>query len=196
MARARKIDPEMAVPAAMALFWQYGYGGLGTRQLEEETGITRFTLQTTYGGKMALFLKALDGYLDAFEIQGVPDMRDGNLDTIAQWFEDRTEPKQFSEVACFGCLMLNSIVEFSGGNADVNAQTERFYGFVRGGFARALEVVKAQGGVSADFDVEAHAEVCLGVAISQNAIIRSATDNKAGVRMARGIGSVIRTWGS
>jgi len=195
MARARKIDPEMAVPAAMALFWQHGYGGLGTRQLEEETGITRFSLQTSYGGKMALFLKALDGYLVAFTAHGVPDMRDGELDTIAKWFDARTAPVMFPEVACFGCLMLNSIIEFSGNNADVNTRAERFYDMVRGGFCGALTAAQQKGNLPSDFDVTAHAEICLGVAISQNVIIRSAADNKAGARMAAGMGAVVRGWG-
>ncbi|MEJ6708265.1 MAG: TetR family transcriptional regulator [Amylibacter sp.] len=195
MARARKIDPEMAVPAAMALFWQHGYGGLGTRQLEQETGITRFSLQTSYGGKMALFLKALDGYLEAFTVHGVPDMRDGELDTIADWFDARTTPAMFAEVACFGCLMLNSIIEFSGNNADVNARAERFYEMVRGGFCGALSAAQQKGNLPADFDVAAHAEICLGVAISQNVIIRSAANNNAGARMAAGMGAVVWAWG-
>ncbi|MBV1933634.1 MAG: TetR/AcrR family transcriptional regulator [Parvibaculaceae bacterium] len=60
MSRSRKVAPEEAVQAAMEAFWKHGYHELGTRQLEEETGITRFTLQTTYGGKKKLFLNALD----------------------------------------------------------------------------------------------------------------------------------------
>ena len=84
MARTRNIEEEPALAAAVAAFWQHGYGVLGTRQLEAETGITRFTLQKSYGGKMALFGKALDAYLDQMESDLMPLMADGTLEGLAR----------------------------------------------------------------------------------------------------------------
>ena len=92
MARSRKVEPEAALQAAMTAFWQHGYCDLGTRQIEEETGITRFTLQTAYGGKMPLFLKTLDTYLDLFENFTKLDSAHGNLEVLATWFEARVDP--------------------------------------------------------------------------------------------------------
>lgn len=194
MSRLRKTDPEMAVQAAMALFWQHGYGDLGTRQLEEETGITRFTLQTTYGGKMPLFLTALDTYLDAFEAHACPAMQDGKLETIASWFEARSNPSMYPEFARNGCFLLNASVEFLGESDEVNQRVDRFYTMVRAGFVRALTAVNKQGGVAESFDINAMAEVLLAAAIAMNIVIRSARDNTAGAQMAGATAQLIRGW--
>ncbi|NRB17866.1 MAG: TetR/AcrR family transcriptional regulator [Rhodobacteraceae bacterium] len=194
MSRSRKVEPETAIQAAMALFWKHGYHDLGTRQIEKETGITRFTLQTVYGGKMPLFLKALDRYLDTFEVHAAPTMSDGNLDAIAAWFETRSDPVMFPEVTCYGCLLLNSTVEFVGENEEVNLRADRFFDMVRGGFRGALDAVKETGGVSADFDVDAMVEVLLSAAIGLNIVIRASGRNAAGADMANAIAALVRGW--
>ena len=63
MARAKSYDREVAVEAAMLAFWRKGYGALGVREIESETSINRFALQTDFGGKQGLFLEALQKYL-------------------------------------------------------------------------------------------------------------------------------------
>lgn len=194
MSRIRKSDPEQAMQSAMALFWKQGYSQAGTRQIEDETGITRFTLQTTYGGKMPLFLKTLDGYLDAFEVNAAPQMDDGKLDTIARWFEARMNPPIFSEMSCYGCMLLNASVEFLGQNTDVNERVDRFYTMIRAGFRTALTRVKDAGGVADDFDIAAMSEVLLGNAIAMNIVIRSARKNEAGAQMAQSTAYLIRSW--
>jgi TetR/AcrR family transcriptional repressor of nem operon len=196
MSRLKKINPEEAVQAAMGLFWKHGYNNLGTRQLEEETGITRFSLQTSYGGKWSLFLSALDSYLDIFEMHGRPEMSDGSLDTIAEWFEARAQPVMMAEASCYGCFLLNSTVEFGSVDEEVNLRKERFFTMVREGFRKALNAVKQNGNVAADFDENAMAEILLSVAIGLNIVIRSAADNAAGGYMARSIAQMIRGWGN
>lgn len=194
MSREKKITPENAIKAALTLFWQYGYNQLGTRQLEQETGITRFTLQTSYGGKMSLFLTALDAYLDTFETHAAPKMTDGKLENLAKWFEMRPSPPIFIEISSQGCFLLNTAIEFSSTNAEVNKRIERFYGIVRSGLTNALTAIKQNQAVADDFDVEAMTEALLGATIGLNVVIRAAGDNAAGQKMADGMGKLIREW--
>ena len=194
MSRTRKIAPEDAVQAAMTAFWQHGYNKLGTRQLEEETGITRFTLQTAYGGKWPLFLAALDAYLDAFELQLSPNMTDGDLDTIACWFENRVNPEMLPDAANYGCFLLNSTVEFADRNEELNLRAERFYALLRNGFRAALNAVKLKRGIAQDFNVTAMSEVLLSATVGLNIIIRSATAISAGKETAYSIAALVRGW--
>ena len=90
---------------------------MGTRQLETETGITRFSLQTTVGGKEKLFLAALGQYLDISEQLIAPRMTDGSLDTIAHWFEARPRGEGLPAVSCNGCMMIAAMAEFQGDSA-------------------------------------------------------------------------------
>jgi TetR/AcrR family transcriptional repressor of nem operon len=194
LSRLKKIEPQEAEQAAMLLFWEHGYHNTSTRQIEEETGLTRFSLQTYYGGKMNLFLKALDLYLDSFEEFVSPSMHDGQLETIAIWFEQRTNPAMFAQAACFGCLLLNSTVEFSADNTQVNKRAARFFAMVGSGFQSALHAAKSAGNLPKDFDCSTNAQVLLASAVSLNIVIRSAGDNRTGKPMANAAATLVRGW--
>lgn len=141
MARLRKAEPAAALQAAQALFWEHGYASLGTRQLEEEAGLTRFMLQTAYGGKKELFLQVVDSYLDYVETSFLPDVNLSSLEELARWFESRADPEFMPNVFCHGCLMLNSLIEFRGQDLEFNQKTERFFPMVHERFGTILESV-------------------------------------------------------
>lgn len=191
MARSRKIDADAAMEAATAMFWKHGYCSLGTRQLEEETGITRFTLQTTYGGKMALFLGTLDAYLDQFETSVLITGAAENLEGVARLFETRVAPDFMPGQSCYGCLVLNSAIEFGSSNDDVNLRITRYLTLLRESFetglTRTLDMTSTQ-------SIAQKVEVLVGAALGLNVIVRAATDNCAGQDMARSIAQMVRSW--
>lgn len=195
MSRSRKVEPEAALQSAMSVFWKHGYCSLGTRQIEDETGITRFTLQTTYGGKMSLFLTVLDAYLDLLESFARPDCTNGNLEGLATWFETRTNSNVMPDISCYGCLMLNAIIEFSAESPEINLRAERYFNMLRNAFKTCLEAAKNNDTLPNDFDINAKAEVLVGIALSLNVVIRAATDNTAGQFMAASAATMIRDWG-
>ncbi len=192
--RARKIEPEEAVQAAQSLFWKHGYGGLGTRQIEEETGLTRFTLQTCYGGKKSLFLQTLDTYLDHFDAEFLPGIVSGDLEGLAAWFEARANPEIMSESGCYGCMILNVAVEFQGQDAEVSQRTERYFSSLRRCFSEVLQNAQKKGLLHQKFDVEAKTEILLAIAVGLNVIIRASADNAAGKQLATSTASMIRSW--
>lgn len=194
MSRSRKVDPETALGAAMAAFWKYGYGDLGTRQLEQETGITRFTLQTTYGGKMKLYLTALDAYLDDFERSGLLAAAQSDKEGIARFFEMRGDPDVMPQSSCNGCFMLNSTIEFSSGNEDVNQRADRYFAMLRNGFRRALRRSVSQGVPDREIGINAKVEVLLASALGLNVFIRAAGSTGAGREMAASIARMVRGW--
>lgn len=181
--------------AAMDLFWTHGFCDLGTRQIEQEAGITRFTLQTSFGGKMPLFLTVLDAYLDRFEQSEMLQTVTGGLEGVAVFFEVRGDAAAMPEIACQGCLMLNSMTEFAHREAEVNQRTERYLNMLRRGFQVGLERAKADGDVSGAFDVLGMAEVLLGAVLGLNAVIRAGDGAQAGVPMATSIAAMVRGWG-
>ena len=195
MARSRKLGPELAIQATQSLFWEHGFAGLGTRQIEEETGLTRFTLQTSYGGKKQLFLQAIDAYLDRMETSFLPDASDGSLEELATWFEARADPVMMLEIACHGCLMLNSMIEFHGQDSDVNQRAKRYFSMLRCRFCDLLKTAKINSVLSSQFDVDATVEILLGISLGMNVVIRAAGDNAAGQPLAAATACMIRKWG-
>ena len=90
--------------------------------------------------------------------------------------------------------MLNTIVEFSAQNDEINQRVERYFAMLRDGFRAVLQAAKDNGTLPIDFDVEGKVEVLIGIALSLNIIIRAANDNLAGQHMATSTARMIREW--
>lgn len=60
--RPREFCTEMALAAALRVFWSKGYEGASLNDLTEAMGITKPSLYAAFGNKEALFHKALDLY--------------------------------------------------------------------------------------------------------------------------------------
>lgn len=187
MGRHRKTLDQDVLTAARALFWQHGYAALGTRQIEAETGLTRFTLQTVYKGKMALYLMVLDNYLDMLETQFlIPDAPKG-LPTLMDWFSRRSDPLRMPDVARFGCLMMNAVIEFHGEEPEINVQAQRYFQMVRHFLLCHLE-----GNVSAP---QAKADILVAATLGLNAVIRASGSIASGQALSASITATIKEWG-
>jgi AcrR family transcriptional regulator len=60
--RPREFDVDVALAAALRVFWTLGYEGASMSDLTEAMGITRPSLYAAFGNKEELFKKALDLY--------------------------------------------------------------------------------------------------------------------------------------
>jgi len=196
MARHRKTDPQEALMRAMALFYEHGYEAVGTRQIEEQAGITRFTLQTVYGGKMALYEQTLDLYLTLSEGTVAPPAQVDTVDQLADWFLSRlSPPEDLKGMARGGCFFLNAMVEFGACNPVVTARRARYRAMIGGRFVSALEGLKQAGLLPAGFDVAPHAEILNACTLSMNIDIRAAHDNAAARPIAEACAALVRGWG-
>lgn len=62
--RKREFDAEIALEAAMQVFWQKGYAGASLADLIDSMGINKPSMYRAFGNKEALFVKATQRYLD------------------------------------------------------------------------------------------------------------------------------------
>lgn len=62
--RKREFDAEIALEAAMQVFWQKGYAGASLTDLIDSMGINKPSMYRAFGNKEALFVKATQRYLD------------------------------------------------------------------------------------------------------------------------------------
>ena len=60
--RPREFDTDVALAAALRVFWNKGYDGASLTDLTDAMGITRPSLYAAFGNKEALFKQALDLY--------------------------------------------------------------------------------------------------------------------------------------
>jgi TetR/AcrR family transcriptional repressor of nem operon len=62
VARTKEFDPDVALRAAMDLFWRKGYEATSMQDLVDHLGVGRGSIYATFGSKHELYLLALDRY--------------------------------------------------------------------------------------------------------------------------------------
>ena len=141
MARPRSFDPAEVVEAAKQSFWDRGYHRTAIEDLERSTKLNRSSLYWAFGGKRALFLKALSAYLDDFIGPRLAPMEraDAGLADVERFFGGLAELFRADEPSARrGCLMVNSIAEFEGREEQLDGRAELFRDRLSTAFTNAL----------------------------------------------------------
>ena len=194
MSRQRNVNHEAALLAAKELFWQEGYAGTSTRELEEQTGLTRFTLQNVYGGKRGFFLDTLDEYLNNAEQEFFPDPASFNLETLAEWFEQLGRAETMPLIGASGCLAINSMNEFDRDDVEVNQRIQRYFSSIEGRFCKVLENARSDGAMSADLDPKKLSRLLVSQLLGLQVIFRGRIDDQFPASFAEATAAMIRSW--
>ena len=143
--RPLEFEPQGAIDAAMQLFWERGYEQTSLQDLEGRTGLSRSSLYNTFDLKRALFTLALDRYRVQLHDRVLADLEAGTagLGDLHRFVDAVGAGLADPEVA-WGCLMINSLAEFGGRDADVvrygQAYMEQFRSAIAGGLDRAASL--------------------------------------------------------
>lgn len=156
MSRTKDFDPDVALAAAMDLFWRKGYEATSVQDLVDHLGVARASLYTTFGTKHDLYLAALDRYtaqgadgtLTWLAEPGpvLPALRRG-FRALAQDCARDTDRK--------GCLVTNTTVELVPTDGPCTQRVTAAYDQMERDFAVALSRARAQGELAADADPRA-----------------------------------------
>jgi TetR/AcrR family transcriptional repressor of nem operon len=150
--RPRGFDVRDVVEAAKDLFWERGYQGTTLADLEVATGLNRSSLYQAFGTKEALFVSALDNYIDSFIADRLAGMERPGAEPqdMVSFFSGLGELfRHDPELARRGCMWVNAIAEFAGREPpDSRADEYRrrliaaFAGCLSGGGATSVLVIE------------------------------------------------------
>ena len=148
--RPRGFDTDAAVARAMDVFWSRGYHGTALPDLLRATRLSRGSLYAAFGGKHALFLRALDRYIaDALARMDVElGPRHAPVDglrTFLAGYVDRTSGASGRR----GCLLVATAMELAGHDLDVEGRIRSFFKAVEAKAAGAFSRAKAAGELAA-----------------------------------------------
>ena len=113
--RPRAFDVDLALDRALAVFWKHGFQDASLQELTDAMGLSKPSLYAAFGDKEALYLKALERYVEKLVathsqvLVNVPDGRaavDGFLRSLAGMLADPALPG--------GCFIINGSADFGG----------------------------------------------------------------------------------
>jgi TetR/AcrR family transcriptional regulator, transcriptional repressor for nem operon len=144
--RPRSFDPEAAVERAMNVFWSRGYHGTALPDLLRATRLSRGSLYAAFGGKRALFLRAIDRYMAERQAR-----MDVELDPcgapvagLRAWLADNAERASGAN-GRRGCLLVATALELAAHDAEVERRISGYFKTMEAKLADALSRAKAAG---------------------------------------------------
>ena len=175
--RPRAFDENTALDAAFKLFWTKGFDATTVDDLAEAMQIGRPSMYNAFGDKEAIFMKAMERYLETVASQpkgplSAPQVRDA----IRAYLEGVAEYATTSE-SCRGCLIgsVASVVD----NPRVRAYVAAAVQLGADAVAARLEQAIADGELPADFPVQARARRAI------NGMIAISTRGRQGASFAQ-----------
>jgi TetR/AcrR family transcriptional regulator, transcriptional repressor for nem operon len=177
MARPREFDEAAALDGAIECFWRRGYAATSVRDLATEMGVGCTSLYNAFGNKRAVFVRALERYLD------------GSMRERIRRFETTRPPKQaiqgfiqeiirrsLADGDCRGCLLVNSAMEVAPHDRGLRRAIAERLGELEAFFRRSVVAAQRNGTVPAERNAVELARLLLGVVLGIRVLARTNPD--------------------
>ncbi len=173
MARPRAFDRDVALGAALDVFWRNGYEATSTDDLRYAMGIGRQSLYDTFGDKRRVYLEALERYQTRSVDAVVAQLRAGPSPLAAIRSVVSAYASASAEERALGCLGVSAICEFGSADKAVAALGAAAAARLQDAFETALREAVRAGEVRPSLDPHAGAlflqSLLLGLKISAKA---------------------------
>jgi len=173
MARPITFDEAAALDVAIECFWRRGYESTSVRDLAAAMGICGTSLYNSFGNKRALFVQAMERYLDRSmrarvkRVEGLPPKQ-----AILRFFEEIIEAS-LKDRARRGCLLINSALEVAPHDPRLGAEISERLGEIEQFFRRSIVAAQSEGSVRQDLDADDIARLLLGVLLGIRVLARA-----------------------
>jgi TetR/AcrR family transcriptional regulator, transcriptional repressor for nem operon len=174
MARPREFDEVTALEAAIECFWHRGYEATSVRDLADKMGISAPSLYNAYGDKHALFVRALERYLDHSTRARIKRLEDSlpPKQAIRRFLEEIIE-RSVNDRERRGCFLINSALEVAPHDRKLGALIADRLAEIEAFFYRSIKAAQAEGAVPQDRVAKDLARLLLGVLLGIRVLARS-----------------------
>ena len=174
MARPREFDEATALESAIECFWHRGYEATSVRDLAEKMGISAPSLYNAYGDKHALFVQALERYLDQSTRARIKRLEDSlpPKQAIRHFIEEIIE-RSVNDRERRGCFLINSALEVAPHDKELGALIADRLAEIEAFFYRSIKAAQARGTVPRNRVAKDLARLLLGVLLGIRVLARS-----------------------
>ena len=174
VARPRAFEEQEVLDAAIECFWRRGLEATSVRDLCESMGLNQPSLYNAFGGKRALFSKALERYaarsmrerIQRLEHQEAPKA------AIEAFFRELIA-RSLSDPDHRGCLIVNSALEVAPHDTGLRAVIASYLAEIEGFFRRCLERARADGDIPDSVDPRDTGRLFLGILLGMRVAARA-----------------------
>lgn len=165
----KQFDREEALSRAVDVFWTQGYLGTSIEDLLEAMELSRSSMYATFGDKKALFLEALQAWIDEQIAEFVEALRGPGslLERVGRAFQQRHDAQKALGNA--GCLFGNTIAEGGMEDPDIARVLDTFIRRGERVLVSTFEQAVASGELPQETNV--HALALFFITLSQGALL-------------------------
>ena len=177
MGRLREFDEEKAIDGAVDCFWARGYEATSVRDLAEHMGIGGASLYNAYGGKRALFVKALERYANRSSRERIARLEaTGRPREAIEAFLAEIIDRSLKDRARKGCLLVNSALDVAPHDTEIGKVVAGYLEEIRAFFQRNIEAGRHAGQVPRGIDAAGVSAHLLGVLLGIRVLARTRPD--------------------
>ncbi|BAN24834.1 TetR/AcrR family transcriptional regulator [Caballeronia insecticola] len=173
MARPRNFDEDSVLDAVADAFWTHGYDGVSTRDLVQYTGLTQPSLYNAFGDKRALFLRALDHYLEHTLRERIQRLESSLTPSraITAFFREVIE-RSLSDEHRRGCMLVNAALGVSHEDEAFRELIAEEMSLMRAFFERCMKAGLKSGDIERVMSADAAATSLLAVLLGVRVLAR------------------------
>jgi TetR/AcrR family transcriptional regulator, transcriptional repressor for nem operon len=192
MPRPRHHTSDNLSEAALQVFWTAGYHATSMDDLVSATGVSRHGIYADFGGKRELFLACFARYeaLVVTPAFAVVERPEGDLRSVAQYFETQISLAEKAGLPGPGCFVANSATEVAPHDEGVLAKINHHNNRLLAGFRHALRNTAAKRSGPSPRDVD---DLAMAILIfAQGLWSQSRSTEDAGL-LRRAVGAFLST---
>lgn len=194
MARPKSYDRDVALRRACDAFWAHGYGALGVRAIEEQTGLNQFAIQREFGGKEGLLVETMCYYAESARKQALQSMMTGGVNAIVVFLRGLIADDSPTS-SKWGCLLVNSDIENAAiGSARIKAVSSAYWRSLQDHFEAAVHQSIDSGEIVQTLDVADISAALVSAVMGVHTANRIAGSNQGGAALVRMMEAQIASW--
>lgn len=173
MARPKSFDEETVLDAAAECFRRHGLNAASVRELADEMGIAGPSLYNAFGCKRALFISALERYVDCGMRCRFAELEQRGPKAAINAFITEFIAKASCDAGDSRCLLINTAMEVDPSDADLAQRIDDYLQEIQTFFRRNLAAAQGLGEVPAGVDPDATAAMLLAVLLGVGVLARA-----------------------
>lgn len=156
--RPRSFCPDTVMAAVRETFWRRGYDATTMDEIATATGLHKPSLYGAFGDKRAIYVRALNQYIDEMrEAFGAAFARPGLFASLEAFADDAID--LYLREGGGGCFMMSTAVPIAGGDEEIGRIVRDAMDALDTALVRRFRKAIEAGELPADADAEALASI-------------------------------------